>query len=46
MLIELTGRPDKIDAFLDLVDEYDVAEVCRTGLTAIESGAFNIIKAE
>jgi acetolactate synthase-1/3 small subunit len=38
MIIELTGSPDKIDGFLNMVDCYDIIEVCRTGVTGIERG--------
>ena len=38
MIIELTGSPDKIDAFMKMVDCYEIAEVCRTGVTGIERG--------
>ena len=36
MIIELTGTPEKIDGFMDVISEYDVVEVCRTGITGIE----------
>ncbi|WP_409968131.1 acetolactate synthase small subunit [Bengtsoniella intestinalis] len=38
MVTELTGEPDKIDAFLAMFQEYDIIEMCRTGVTAIERG--------
>ena len=38
MIIELTGSPEKIDGFMDMLDRYEVAEVCRTGVTGIERG--------
>ena len=38
MIIELTGSPEKIDGFMDMVDCYEVVEVCRTGVTGIERG--------
>jgi acetolactate synthase-1/3 small subunit len=37
MIIELTGTPEKLDCFLDVMSVYDIAEVCRTGITGIES---------
>lgn len=37
MIIELTGTPEKVDGFLDLMNEYNVLEVCRTGITGIEA---------
>jgi acetolactate synthase-1/3 small subunit len=36
MIIELTGTPEKIDGFMDVISEYEVVEVCRTGITGIE----------
>jgi len=38
MIIELTGSPEKIDAFMEIVDCYEITEVCRTGVTGIERG--------
>ncbi|MEG1873844.1 MAG: acetolactate synthase small subunit, partial [Ruthenibacterium sp.] len=38
MVLELTGEPDKIDAFLDVLSPYRILEMCRTGVTAIERG--------
>ncbi|MCL2436848.1 MAG: acetolactate synthase small subunit [Clostridiales bacterium] len=38
MIIELTGSPEKIDGFMDMVDCYEIMEVCRTGVTGIERG--------
>ena len=39
MIMELTGRPAKIDAFLNVVREYDILEMCRTGVTVLERGS-------
>ena len=38
MIFELTGKPDKIDAFLAMLRDYDILELCRTGVTALERG--------
>ncbi|MEG2038834.1 MAG: acetolactate synthase small subunit, partial [Oscillospiraceae bacterium] len=38
VVIELTGKPSKIDAFITLVSEYNILEMCRTGVTALERG--------
>ena len=35
MIVELTGASEKIDGFLDMINCYDVLEVCRTGVTGI-----------
>jgi acetolactate synthase-1/3 small subunit len=36
MMIELTGTTQKIDAFLMNMEGYDILEMCRTGVTALE----------
>lgn len=38
MIFELTGKPDKIDAFLTMFKSYNILELCRTGVTALERG--------
>jgi acetolactate synthase-1/3 small subunit len=38
VIIELTGSPEKIDGFMDMIDSYQIMEVCRTGVTGIERG--------
>lgn len=38
MVLELTGEPDKIDGFLDVLSPYTILEMCRTGITALERG--------
>lgn len=38
MIIELTGAPEKLDGFLDMVSCYEITEVCRTGITGISRG--------
>ena len=37
-VFELTGKPDKIDAFLTMFKGYEILELCRTGVTALERG--------
>ncbi len=37
MIIELTGTPEKLDGFLDVLESYEIVEVCRTGITGIET---------
>ena len=41
MVFELTGKPEKINAFLKMFDGYDVLELCRTGVTALERGGMH-----
>ena len=38
MIIELTGEPAKIDGFMDLMSDYELVEVCRTGVTGMNRG--------
>lgn len=38
MIMELTGAPDKLDGFMEILDCYDIVEVCRTGITGISRG--------
>ncbi len=35
MILELTGKPVKIDAFVDLMQQFDVMELSRSGATAM-----------
>lgn len=41
MVFELTGEPEKIDAFLKMMEDYKVLEMCRTGITALERGGLH-----
>ncbi len=38
LTVEMTGDESKIEAFINLMDSYGIAEIVRTGLTAIERG--------
>ncbi len=42
LTVEITGTPDKIDAFLNLMKTYGVIELARTGITALARGAKSI----
>ncbi|MBR4455967.1 MAG: acetolactate synthase small subunit [Solobacterium sp.] len=35
LVMELTGKPEKIDGFLKMFANYNVLEMCRTGITAL-----------
>lgn len=37
MIIELTGTPEKLNGFMDVMECYEIIEVCRTGITGIET---------
>ena len=41
MVFELTGKPEKIDAFLVMFRDYRILEQCRTGVTALERGGMH-----
>ena len=45
MTVELTGNDAKIDAFLEMIGNYGIEEIARTGMTALERGS-NILKLE
>jgi acetolactate synthase-1/3 small subunit len=42
LMVEITGTPDKIDAFLNLMRGYGISEMARTGLTALARGVKSI----
>ena len=42
LTIEITGTPDKIDAFLNLMKTYGIMELARTGITALSRGVSSI----
>jgi acetolactate synthase-1/3 small subunit len=37
--MEITGESDKLDAFVEYLKPYGIAELCRTGVTAISRGS-------
>src|SRR4030042_595202 len=39
LTVEITGTPDKIDAFLNLMKSFGILELARTGITALARGA-------
>ena len=41
MVLELTGRPEKVDAFLKILADYKILEQCRTGVTALARGGMH-----
>ena len=42
MVIELTGHQDKLDAFLDLLQGYEILELARTGITGLSRGTADV----
>lgn len=43
IIIEMTGSQDKIDAFLNLLDGYDILELARTGIAGLRRGTDDIV---
>lgn len=41
MVFELIGKPEKLDAFLKMFEDYTILEQCRTGVTALERGGMH-----
>ena len=39
LIVELTGNQTKIDAFMNLLSDFTILEIARTGLTALSRGA-------
>ncbi|MEF9941842.1 MAG: acetolactate synthase small subunit [Lachnospiraceae bacterium] len=42
MMIELTGDQSKLDAFLQLLDGYEILELARTGITGLNRGTKDV----
>jgi acetolactate synthase-1/3 small subunit len=42
MVIELVGNQDKLDAFLNLLDGYEILELARTGITGLTRGSDDV----
>ncbi len=38
LMMELTGNQNKLDAFLNLLSDYEVVELVRTGVTGLQRG--------
>ncbi|MCR5101593.1 MAG: acetolactate synthase small subunit [Butyrivibrio sp.] len=43
VIIEITGNQSKIDAFLKLLDGYEILELARTGIAGLGRGIENVI---
>ena len=46
LIVELTGAQSKLDAFLNLLDGYEILELARTGITGLSRGNQDIADAE
>ena len=43
LIIELTGKQDKVDAFIRLLGGYEILELARTGITSLERGSDGVL---
>jgi acetolactate synthase-1/3 small subunit len=41
-MLELTGNQSKLEAFLNLLDGYEILELARTGITGLSRGMKDI----
>lgn len=41
LMIELTGNVNKIEAFINLISDFEVIEIVRTGITGLSRGEDN-----
>ena len=44
LIIELTGNSAKIDSFLDILRDYEILELARTGIAGLSRGTDSVIK--
>lgn len=42
LMVELTGNQNKIEAFINLLDGYEILELARTGITGLGRGTENV----
>lgn len=42
VIVELTGKQDKLEAFMDLLDGYEILELARTGITGLTRGSDDV----
>lgn len=42
LIVELTGTQSKLDAFLNLLEGYEILELARTGITGLNRGIKNV----
>ncbi|MCR5668489.1 MAG: acetolactate synthase small subunit [Lachnospiraceae bacterium] len=46
MVLEVTGHTEKLDSFLDMLADYEILELARTGLTGLSRGSQDIVMIE
>ena len=42
LVIEMTGTKSKLEAFIDLLDDYEILELARTGITGLSRGTHDV----
>lgn len=42
LIVELTGDQSKLEAFMNLLDGYEILELARTGITGLSRGSKNV----
>ena len=43
MVLEVTGHQHKLESFLDMLADYDILELARTGLTGLSRGTEDVV---
>lgn len=43
LIIELTGSQSKLAALIDMLSDYQIAEIARTGITGLSRGAADVV---
>ena len=43
MVLEITGGQKKLESFLDMLGDYDILELARTGLTGLTRGSDDVV---
>ncbi len=46
LIIELTGTQSKIEAFIGLLQDYEILEIARTGIAGLGRGTEDIVHLE
>jgi len=44
IVLQLTGESRRIDDFINLMRDYDILEICRTGIASLEKGSSTLRK--
>lgn len=44
MIIEIVGSKSKVSSFLELVEDYEILELARTGITGLQRGSDKVIQ--